>query len=239
MTPYYSHAGITIYHGDSRCILPGLDAESIITDPVWPNSIFPEVADPERLLRETLVSASARRVVIHLGTDSDPRFLDAVPDRWPFVRVCVLDYARPSYKGRLVYGGDFAYVFGDLPDKDGTRKLIPGLCISTTSDAMFRRGTWNGVNKRWNKTRGDNIPHPAPRRLQHVQWLCKWFAGGHVTDPFMGSGTTILAAKRLGIPAIGIEIEEKYCEIAAKRLSQEVFSFTDPSAGISAEAQNV
>lgn len=231
LKPYYSSGGIEIFHGDCREILPQLPAESIITDPVWPNSIYPDVIDPEQLLFEALSVASVRRVVIQLGCDSDPRFLRAVPSAFPFIRSCILDYARPSYKGRLVYGGDFAYVYGELPAPigrgSGCAKLIPGLCISTRSDAMFRRSNWNGAEKRFNRDNDNtaNLPHPSPRRLQHVQWLCKWFAGAFVVDPFCGSGTTLVAAKNLEIKAVGIEIEEKYCEIAAKRLSQEVLQF--------------
>ena len=230
MTPYYSEDGITIYHGDCREILPTLRAETIITDPVWPNSIFPLVADPEQLCREALALANVERIVIHLGCDSDPRFLRSVPERFPFIRSCLLEYARPSYKGRLVYGGDIAYVYGSMPPpvhREGQKRgaaLIPGLCISTRSDALFRRSNWNGPEKRFSRDADntENLPHPAPRRLQHVQWLCKWFAGASVIDPFAGSATTLLACSGLGIPCVGIEIEERYCELSAKRLSQGV-----------------
>jgi len=233
MKPYYDEDGITIYHGDCREVLPALSAETVITDPVWPNSIFPSVHDPEQLLFEALALSTVRRIVIHLGCDSDPRFLRAIPSNFPFIRSCLLEYARPSFKGRLVYGGDIAYAYGAMPPpirREGSKRgaaLIPGLCISTRSDAIFRRSNWNGAEKRFNRDADNtaNLPHPAPRRLQHVRWLCKWFAGESVIDPFAGSGTTLLACKLLNIPAIGIEIEEKYCEIAAKRLAQKVLAF--------------
>ena len=66
--------------------------------------------------------------------------------------------------------------------------------------------------------------HPCSRSLKHFEFLVDWWSlpGEMVLDPFMGSGTTLEAAKKLGRKAIGIEIEERYCEIAAKRLSQEV-----------------
>lgn len=234
MKPYYQDRWVTLYLGRAEEILPQIGTfDSLITDPVWPNSIFPDVPDPEGLLASVLVVADVRRVVIHLGCDSDPRFLRAVPSRFPYIRSCLLEYARPSYKGRLVYGGDIAYVFGEIPPPQpragniGGGMLIPGLCISTRSDALFRRSNWNGSEKRFNRDVDNTagLPHPAPRRLEHVQWLCKWFAGASCVDPFVGSGSTLVACKKLGISVSGIEIEEKYCELAAQRCSQEAFDF--------------
>ncbi len=74
------------------------------------------------------------------------------------------------------------------------------------------------------------IDHPSPRRLEHLRWLCKFFAGNSVCDPFMGSGTTAVACKTLAIPFVGIEIEERYCELAAKQLSQGVLELQEVPA---------
>ena len=66
--------------------------------------------------------------------------------------------------------------------------------------------------------------HPCPRKVGHAAFLVQWWSAPDetVVDPFMGGGTTLHAAKDLGRRAIGIEIEERYCEIAAKRLAQRV-----------------
>jgi hypothetical protein len=71
---------------------------------------------------------------------------------------------------------------------------------------------------------GENNGHPCPRPIDTMRHICAIASpvGGTILDPFMGSGTTLRAAKDLGRKAIGIEIEERYCEIAAKRMSQEV-----------------
>lgn len=235
MKTYYQKAGITIYHGDCRDILPQLpacdlvyQADSVLTDPVWPNATVPLAGadDPFGLLDEALKLVTVRRMVLHLGCDTDPRFLLAVPASLPFLRVCWLRYARPSYKGRLLNGSEVAYVFGIAPPAHETSMLMAGESTNTEAAA---NGGWrvsdrtegeicNTDNSR--RTEG----HPCPRRIQHVEWLVKWFGGGQIIDPFSGSGTTLVAAMKLNRRAIGIEIEERYCEIAAQRLSAEVLA---------------
>jgi site-specific DNA-methyltransferase (adenine-specific) len=226
MTPYYEHAGITIYHGDCREVMPTLaQPDTCIVDPVWPNSVFPGVHDPAQLFSEMCESLTTTRLVVHLGCTSDPRFLAGVPDRYPFLRACWLRYAHPSYKGRIMMGSDVAYAFGESPPSRPGRQLLSGETTARNNATKLQHtGRGNGTSE---FVAYDDLPHPAPRRLEHVAWLCNIFADTGIIDPFMGSGTTLRAAKDAGLRAIGIEIEERYCEIAAKRLAQEVFQFSE------------
>lgn len=209
---YYNHNGIAIIHGDCREILPQIAADVMITDPVWPNApagMFPDVSDPKKLLSEAINAARGlKRLVIVMRNDSDPRFLEAVPPRWPFFRTQILSYVMPGYIGRKLSSDELAYSFGvPIPSADGQR-VIPGLAPRAQPNHRAANG------------------HPCSRALIHFKWLVHWWScdGETIVDPFMGSGTTIVAAKERGRKAIGIEIEEKYCEIAAKRLYQEVMS---------------
>jgi site-specific DNA-methyltransferase (adenine-specific) len=211
MKPYYEHAGITIYHGDCREVLPTIAAGSCITDPVWPNcpdGLLIGHDRPKALLEEMCAALpiAIRQLGIVMRSDCDPRMLSVVPERFPFQQMAWLQYAMPGYLGRVLGGNECAYIFGDpIPSAPGQR-VIP----SVSPKAQPRDRPRNG--------------HPCSRALPHFLFLLKWFQMPEevVVDPFCGSGTTLEAAKTLGRKAIGIEIEEKYCEIAAKRLSQEV-----------------
>ena len=221
MTPYYSHAGIAIYHGDCRDVLPGIEQPPVcITDPVWPNSVFPSEVEPYSLFADAAGLLSCKRLVVHLGCASDPRILLGVPSRLAFLRVAWLRYARPSYRGRILVGSDVAYIFGEPPASRLGRRVLSSECVAKNNSQKWQN-TKRG-NGTVNKAVYEDLPHPCPRRYEHVEWLVNLYGDEGVIDPFMGSGTTLLAAKTAGQKAMGIEIEERYCEIAAKRLSQEV-----------------
>ena len=79
------------------------------------------------------------------------------------------------------------------------------------------------------KTLPEWVPHPTQKPIKLVKDIMNSITASIILDPFLGSGTTLVAAKELGRKAIGIEIEEKYCEIAAKRLTQEVMDFEEPT----------
>jgi site-specific DNA-methyltransferase (adenine-specific) len=89
--------------------------------------------------------------------------------------------------------------------------------------ATFETSVWDSpVIPSW-----EHRYHKNQKPLALIMRLLNWIACESVVDPFMGSGTTLVAAKLHGCDAIGIEIEERYCKIAAKRLAQEVFHFKD------------
>lgn len=211
----------TLYRADCMDALPMLDkVDAVVTDPPWPHTaIYPDF-DCEALF---LAAAGhfpriAKRAVIHLGVDTDPRYLRLMPAEMPFFRVCWLEYACPTYKGRLLMTGDVAYVFGEPPPSKPGARVLPGRCMSTKSDHRERRTDPNKEHQP-----RTNLLHPCARRTEHVEWLVHWFTvdGGIVLDPFMGSGTTGVAALKLGRKFIGIEIEEEYFKVAIERISKE------------------
>lgn len=199
---------VRILNGDCRVLLPTIEADVLITDPVWPNCP-PELLvgwdRPQQLLAEALAVAPAgiRRVVIIMRSDSDPRFLDAVPSRWPFVCLQALSYAVPMYLGRVLGGTEIAYCFGEPVKSREGRRVIP---------------MWGPKAQPRDRPRNG---HPCSRALIHMDWLVQWWSepGETIVDPFCGSGTIPLAAERCQRHGVGIEIDAGYCALAEERVA--------------------
>ena len=241
MKPYYEHGGITIYCGDCREVLPGLEpADLVLTDPPYAVS----VSGSQVKSRTARGGRNGTRRLDFFAGDAD----------WDAMRSVVLagclaasDLAPTLYIwcghrsfGDLVYSleeSGFATRFlvwrktTPAPAPPGNWTSAAELCVYAYRHVSpsFGRGYCENVLEAQTMRPGqpDKTGHPTqkPRGVIDplVQKGCP--EGGLVLDPFMGSGTTLRAAKDLGRRAIGIEIEERYCEIAAKRLAQEVLPF--------------
>lgn len=193
--------------GDCRTILPMLPAvDTIITDPVWPNcpaGLLAGADDPSSLFAEAAAMFRARRLVVILRSDSDPRFLQGVPPAWPFFRLQVLPYVMPGYIGRKLGGDELAYCFGEPIPSAPHQRVIPGYAPK----AQPADGTANG--------------HPCSRALVHMEWLVKWWSepGETVLDPFMGSGTIGVAAVKQNRNFIGLECDARFFAITQRRIA--------------------
>ena len=229
MEPYYDHAGITIYHGDCREILPELEpVDGLLTDPPYgigfreygahddSASGYAEILKRIWLAEES-VSTGGWCVVFQSET---------TVKNWAswFPRDFRI-YAIPKKFGQI--GREMV-----MRQTDFALYWRCGVKPWTREDWEFVRGWQPPTARNWfvssdaSRTR-ERPNHPCPRPLDAMRQLVATFVPPleTVLDPFMGSGTTLRAAKDLGRRAIGIEIEERYCEIAAKRLAQEVLPF--------------
>jgi len=214
MTPYYEHAGITIYHGDCREILPELPkVDLVVTDiPFNVNHNYKSYDDnlTDNEYREILkqwfsaFKVASNSFIVKSPTKTMPIVLPVFADVLGYVWTIIQHSPNATTHGAFNLSLFTQYLIG------GTLKKRPCGDFFTNTK---------------NKTISE---HPAAMPIEPILRLIEWFSEptDTICEPFMGGGTTIIAAKQLNRKAIGIEIEEKYCEIAVKRLQQEVLDFT-------------
>lgn len=212
MKPYYQESGITIYHGDCREILPQLDKVDLV------------LTDPPYGLKQNAFRV-ANRGKLARSTDYGDFNWDVLVDHE------LIDIAINAAEKAIVFGGNYYGLNSNtcwlIWDKDNSGDFADCEMAWTNLPGSIRRYIW-----RWNGMLQEDMSnkekryHPTQKPLPVMKWaitkadeklnrICET-----ILDPFMGSGTTLLAAKCLNRKSIGIEISEKYCQIAVERLRQ-------------------
>ena len=246
MKPYYEHAGITIYHGDCRDVLPEIPAGSVdlvLTDPPYGhnnNNNGDLIHRRESALGLRPTTQEEARPIANDGPEANElvRWMFGEANRVLMPGCCCCccgggggpdpQFARWSLWMDEAIGFKHAVVW----DKGGLgmgwhyRRNYELMLVGEKPGAACR---WYGGNDQPNVVRingikpsADDHPTPKPEKLM-AHFLNLHSLPGHlVLDPFMGGGTTLVAAKRGGRRAIGVEVDERWCEMAAKRLAQEV-----------------
>jgi site-specific DNA-methyltransferase (adenine-specific) len=223
MTPYYNDGTCVIYHGDCREVLPSLArVPLVLTDPPFfmPAQHYSSRVDWPKAWGDTTILGSWWASILDLlpltvdGTaatfcdgESYPVFYPEFYRRFPAVRSLVWD------KGAIGMGQPWRHQF---------ELIVVG---------RYPKSKWTGGGGLSDVLRCSSVPsekrlHPVDKPSELLGQLIRPLTDPDdlVLDPFMGGGSTLYAAKSNGRRGIGIEIEERYCEIAAKRLAQEVLA---------------
>lgn len=228
--PYYQDSSCTIYHGDCREILPHLPQVDLVLTDVPYGEVNRESSGLQRLdygdadkktftESEFLLSLQAvnpASVYIFCGTEQVSDFRRGLVGAGYLTRLCIWEKTNPT-------------------PMNGQHFWLSSLetCVfGRKHGAVFNEFCRSPVWRYPMAAKGDG--HPTPKNEDMFAYLVRVSSdvAQTVLDPCMGSGTTLRAAKDLGRKAIGIEISEKYCEIAAKRLSQGALPlFDNPAHG--------
>ena len=218
MKPYYEHAGVTIFHGDCRDVLPSLSFDVVVTDPPY------GVGFHGKSTKHTAASG-----VGYTMFDDCPAYIRdvVVPVVFSLVSAGARVVLTPGLRNVWLYPepaamGTIFYPSGAGNGRWGFTCSQPILYYGP--DPYLANGLGSRPDSFSSTEPAAPNGHPCPKPIGTMKWLVTKASlpGETVVDPFSGSGTTLEAAKNLGRRAIGVEIEERYCEIAAKRLEQEV-----------------
>jgi DNA modification methylase len=221
MSIYYQDDYVTLYHGDCLEQTAWLDADVLVTDPPYGVAWKGGIGAYKNGKRQSKLTDG-------IANDDSPEVRDKALEAWgskPAVVFGSWRVARPNNtQHRLIWHkagqapgpanmpfmtqDEEIYILGT-----GFKPSSPPLrSVITTTEARSVE-----VYK---------IGHPTPKPIKLMQLLIDRCPDGLIADPFAGSGATLTAAKNLGRKAIGVELEERYCEIIAKSLSQESFDFS-------------
>ena len=238
MKPYYERGGMTIYHGDCKDVLSHLDPESIelvLTDPPYNvGKYFGEGVDdnrPEsdywadyRTVFAQVFPLMADNTLIYVSSTTKQMYevkprLEEIGWRW----LQTLIWYRPNMiKGTKTFASPWSQLYEPIT------LLVKGKRPKMGNQHQHREHKTHDVLTYASPQSNfrESVEHPTQKPLGLYKAIIgrSNARGGIVLDPFMGSGTSLRAGKDLGHRAIGIEIEERHCETAATRLSQEVFN---------------
>lgn len=248
MRPYYEDDAATIYHGDCLDVLPHVAPVDVaLFDPPYSQHVHSKsmrgasgwkggISESRELGFDALkpeVMAAVAEWCAHFVPRWTAAFSDTESAHLWRESLCKddgLEYVRTLFWHKV----------GGAPQFTGDRPAVA--CEAITLCHPHGRKKWNGGGKAGIYS----VPIVLNRGASATEWRCHTTqkpeelmsqlitdftnSGETVIDMFMGSGTTLVAAKRLGRKAIGIELSEKYCEVAAKRLQQGALDlFSEPS----------
>jgi site-specific DNA-methyltransferase (adenine-specific) len=233
VTPYYADDLVTLYHGDAAEVLAqtGPYVGAIVTDPPYNVGLRYDVHD-DRMEGAAYLDWLAVRFRVAAEVTVGPLVWFWQGSRLAngdvqavlpsgYVVHHVAAWFKREFAGDLWKGGHPAYSWEPIVWARDNR--LPASYFGPKGGHEGRDGLIG------NSSRHDGVRwHPCPKPLSVVSTIVSWVAGpaGVVVDPFAGSGTTLLAAKRAGRRAVGVEISEAYCERIAERCSQEVLGLS-------------
>lgn len=250
MTPYYDDGTCVIYHGDCRDVLAKLTRHhnliaATVTSPPY-NTLGSRIPDKASGMHKSNQWLDKVRVKGYSDDMTETEYADWQREvstaLWGVTRCGGALFYNHKVRYRDLAPIHPIDLVRSFPMWSLRQEIIWDRCVAFAFNArMFapsdERVYWmvrDGKPHEWNQEAAsflsiwrfppvvgeDGHPCPYPEELPKRCIAASTQQGDIVLDPFMGSGTTLVAAKRLGRKGIGIELEEKYCEIAAKRLAQ-------------------